>query len=188
MDIPWGPTSQPISISTERSSTPQARKPSPPILLITDHGASRGAPSRGPQGFLTNLLRGRAVYDAARNRGHFSLASWEILERYSNQLAEERLSARVPQQAWDRLDWHRQQGHRLVWSPPRLRPWPKRWPGCCPWTRCTVVDPRFARSALGFRTGLERASQKRKGAGRAGRRESKRSRSQRLLWLRKHAR
>lgn len=65
-------------------------------------------------GFLTNLLRGRAVYDAARNRGHFSLASWEVLERYSNQLAEERLRARVPQQAWDRLDWHRQQGHRLV--------------------------------------------------------------------------
>ena len=91
-----------------------SEKTSPLILLVTDHGASRGAPSRGPQVFWTNLLRGRAVYDAARNRGHFSLASWEVLERYSNQLAEERLRARVPQQAWDRLDWHRQQGHRLV--------------------------------------------------------------------------
>ena len=65
-------------------------------------------------GFLTNVLRGRAVYDAARNRGHFSLASWDVLERYSNRLAKERLASHVPQQAWDRLNWHRQQGHRLV--------------------------------------------------------------------------
>ena len=33
-------------------------------------------------GFLSNLLRGRAVYDAARNRGHFSLTSWEVLEHH----------------------------------------------------------------------------------------------------------
>jgi len=65
-------------------------------------------------GFLTNLLRGRAVYDAARNRGHFSLASWDVLERYSNRLAEDRLTACIPQQAWERLAWHREQGHRLV--------------------------------------------------------------------------
>ena len=30
-------------------------------------------------GFLGNLLRGRAFYDAARNRGHFSLASWQCI-------------------------------------------------------------------------------------------------------------
>jgi len=65
-------------------------------------------------GFLTNLLRGRAVYDAARNRGHLSLASWEVLERYSSQLAEHRLKASVPPQAWEKLAWHREQGHRLV--------------------------------------------------------------------------
>ena len=65
-------------------------------------------------GFLTNLLRGRAVYDAARNRGHLSLASWDVLERYSKQLAEHRLKACIPPQAWEKLAWHREQGHRLV--------------------------------------------------------------------------
>ena len=65
-------------------------------------------------GFLTNLLRRRSLYDAARNRGHFSLASWDVLEAYSNQLAEHRLKPCVPQQAWERLAWHREQGHRLV--------------------------------------------------------------------------
>ena len=65
-------------------------------------------------GFLTNLLRGRAVYDAARNRGHLSLASWNVLSAYSNHLAEDRLRQHIPQQAWDKLIWHREQGHRLV--------------------------------------------------------------------------
>ena len=65
-------------------------------------------------GFVTNLLRGRAVYDAARNRGHLSLASWDVLATYSETLAEEHLKQHIPQQAWDRLEWHRAQGHRLV--------------------------------------------------------------------------
>ena len=65
-------------------------------------------------GFLTNLLRGRAVYDAARNRGHLSLASWDVLSAYSDRLAEDRLKQHIPQQAWDKLTWHREQGHRLV--------------------------------------------------------------------------
>ena len=65
-------------------------------------------------GFVTNLLRGRAVYDAARNRGHLSLASWEVLTKYSEELAQHRLKQHIPQQAWDKLAWHREQGHRLV--------------------------------------------------------------------------
>ena len=65
-------------------------------------------------GFLSNLLRGRAVYDAARNRGHFSLASWEVLEHHSSHLAEERLKPCIPPEAWEKLAWHREQGHRLV--------------------------------------------------------------------------
>ena len=65
-------------------------------------------------GFVTNVLRGRAVYDAARNRGHFSLARWSTLEAMSQDLAERVLKPSVPQQAWDRLAWHREQGHRLV--------------------------------------------------------------------------
>ena len=44
-------------------------------------------------GFITNMIRGRAVYDAARNRGHLSLASWDVLERYSRLLASEKLKA-----------------------------------------------------------------------------------------------
>ncbi len=65
-------------------------------------------------GFVSNMLRGRAVYDAARNRGHLSLASWSVLERYSRHLALEKLKPSIPAQAWDQLAWHREQGHRLV--------------------------------------------------------------------------
>jgi HAD superfamily phosphoserine phosphatase-like hydrolase len=65
-------------------------------------------------GFITNMIRGRAFYDAARNRGHLSLASWEVLERYSRQLANEKLKAFIPPQAWEKLAWHREQGHRLI--------------------------------------------------------------------------
>ena len=54
------------------------------------------------------------MYDAARNRGHLSLASWEVLERYSTHLANERLKQSIPPQAWEKLAWHREQGHRLV--------------------------------------------------------------------------
>jgi putative phosphoserine phosphatase/1-acylglycerol-3-phosphate O-acyltransferase len=65
-------------------------------------------------GFLGNLLRGRAFYDAARNRGHFSLASWQVLEAYSSRLAIEKLAPRVSEEAKAKLAWHREQGHRLV--------------------------------------------------------------------------
>lgn len=65
-------------------------------------------------GFLTNLLRGRALYDAARNRGHLSLATWDVLTNYSEHLANHHLQQHIPQQAWDKLAWHRAQGHRLV--------------------------------------------------------------------------
>jgi putative phosphoserine phosphatase/1-acylglycerol-3-phosphate O-acyltransferase len=36
------------------------------------------------------------------------------LERYSKQLAQQRLKACIPPQAWEKLAWHREQGHRLV--------------------------------------------------------------------------
>tara|TARA_B100001093_G_scaffold519041_1_gene606156 strand:+ start:32406 stop:33095 length:690 start_codon:yes stop_codon:yes gene_type:complete len=65
-------------------------------------------------GLVTNLLRGRSLYDAARNRGHFSLASWDVLERYSTFLAGEKLAHKIPVEAKNQLEWHRQQGHRLV--------------------------------------------------------------------------
>ena len=65
-------------------------------------------------GLVGNLLRGRSMYDAARNRGHFSLASWAVLENYSTPIAENQLKQKIPQEAWDCLAWHRNQGHRLV--------------------------------------------------------------------------
>ena len=65
-------------------------------------------------GFLTNLLRGRSVYDAARNRGHLSLAKWDVLQVYSEHLAEHVLRPKISQRAWDQLKWHREQGHRLI--------------------------------------------------------------------------
>ena len=65
-------------------------------------------------GFIGNILRGRSVYDAARNRGHFALCNWEVLRNYSAELVETKLSKRVTLDAVERLDWHRQRGHRLV--------------------------------------------------------------------------
>ncbi len=65
-------------------------------------------------GFFTNLLRLRAPYDAARNRGHFSLTSWNVLEKLSKEIAEEKLVHRITPQAREKIEWHRAQGHRLV--------------------------------------------------------------------------
>ena len=65
-------------------------------------------------GFVGNLLRGRSVYDAARNRGHLAMSNWETLRRYSAELVETKLSKRVCLEALERLDWHKQQDHRLV--------------------------------------------------------------------------
>ena len=63
---------------------------------------------------LVNLLRGRAPYDALRNRGHFTGATWATLEALSDELAEQVLLGKVPQAALDRLAWHREQGHRCI--------------------------------------------------------------------------
>mgnify|MGYP005700033791 FL=1 len=65
-------------------------------------------------GFLFNILRLRAPYDAARNRGHFSLASWQVLDNLSQKIAKEKLASNITQQARDKVEWHRAQGHRLV--------------------------------------------------------------------------
>ena len=65
-------------------------------------------------GFIGNLLRARSVYDAARNRGHFALCNWETLRQLSSELVKSKLSDRVTKDALERLDWHREQGHRLV--------------------------------------------------------------------------
>jgi HAD superfamily hydrolase (TIGR01490 family) len=65
-------------------------------------------------GLLGNLLRGRSLYDAARNRGHFCLASWQILEKYSQHLVSNVLLEKVPKEALDCIAWHKQQGHRLI--------------------------------------------------------------------------
>lgn len=65
-------------------------------------------------GTVFGLLSGKSPYDALRNRGHLSLASWAILEKYSDEIAPTLLEPKVSQQAWEKIAWHRQQGHRLV--------------------------------------------------------------------------
>lgn len=65
-------------------------------------------------GTTFGLLTGKAPYDALRNRGHLSLASWRILEQYSDEIATSHLKPKISEAAWLQLDWHRQQGHRLV--------------------------------------------------------------------------
>ncbi len=73
-------------------------------------------------GFVGNLLRGRSVYDAARNRGHFALSRWETLQTLSKRLVDSKLAAKIPKEAHDRLDWHRDQGHRLVLVTATVKP------------------------------------------------------------------
>ena len=63
---------------------------------------------------IGNLIRGRTWYDSARNRGHFTLSSWNEIEKLSEELVESTLSKKVPQESFDRIDWHKQQGHRIV--------------------------------------------------------------------------
>ena len=65
-------------------------------------------------GTTFGLLTGKAPYDALRNRGHLSLASWKVLDQYSDELATSVLKAKISPGAWERLEWHRSQGHRLV--------------------------------------------------------------------------
>lgn len=65
-------------------------------------------------GTTFGLLTGKAPYDALRNRGHLSLASWEVLDQYSDEIATSVLKAKISPGAWERLEWHRSQGHRLV--------------------------------------------------------------------------
>ena len=65
-------------------------------------------------GTFGNLLRGRSFYDATRNRGHFSLTTWEILETLSREVIEQKLLQKITSEAKECLEWHRQQGHRLV--------------------------------------------------------------------------
>ena len=65
-------------------------------------------------GTLGNLLRGRSFYDATRNRGHFTLASWDVLESLSQDLIKNKLLNRITPEAKECLEWHRKQGHRLV--------------------------------------------------------------------------
>ncbi len=65
-------------------------------------------------GTAFGLLTGKAPYDALRNRGHLSLASWRLLEQYSEEIATTHLKPKISQGAWERLEWHRNRGHRLV--------------------------------------------------------------------------
>lgn len=65
-------------------------------------------------GTLGNLLRGRSIYDATRNRGHFSLSSWDTIESLSRDVTKKKLSYKVTDEAKKCLEWHRKQGHRLV--------------------------------------------------------------------------
>ncbi len=63
---------------------------------------------------IGSLITGNSVYDSARNRGHFTLCHWNTLEKLSTKLATEKLAAKIPVEARERLQWHREQGHRLI--------------------------------------------------------------------------
>ena len=61
-----------------------------------------------------SMLIGRGWYDSARNRGHFTMSSWQELETLAQQIVTNNLSKKVSKAAKDRLQWHREQGHRIV--------------------------------------------------------------------------
>ena len=73
-------------------------------------------------GFFGNLLRGRSVYDAARNRGHFAFCSWKILKSLSKELVDTKLGKRVSKEALERLEWHKSLRHRLVLVTATIKP------------------------------------------------------------------
>ena len=73
-------------------------------------------------GFIGNLLRGRSVYDAARNRGHFAFCNWKILKSLSKELVDTKLGKRVSKEALERLEWHKSLGHRLVLVTATIKP------------------------------------------------------------------
>lgn len=95
-----------LDASSEKSLTAYLLKKRPwRILITTPAWIIR---------FGIGLLSGKSVYDSARNRGHLSFASWQILKDYSNTLVKAKLAARISDEAKDRIEWHREQGHRLV--------------------------------------------------------------------------
>jgi len=64
--------------------------------------------------FIGSLLTGKSVYDSARNRGHLTMASWQMLDNISSELVEKKLAQRVSSEARQRISWHKEQGHRVV--------------------------------------------------------------------------
>ena len=90
-------------------------------------------------GFASNVLRGRAVYDAARNRGHFSLSSWKVLEKLAKEVAQKKLAHRITQEARDSIQWHKTKaiaGFGYCYNCANGRSnGGDSWYGCCVWLR-----------------------------------------------------
>ena len=63
---------------------------------------------------IGSLMIGRTWYDSARNRGHFTMSSWKELESLSQELVDNLLSKKVPAESIERIEWHKNQGHRVV--------------------------------------------------------------------------
>ena len=74
------------------------------------------------RGTVGGLLSGKGPYDAMRNRRYITGANWEVLEEISKELVEEKLRHQIPEEAIERLSWHRNQGHRVVIVSATLQP------------------------------------------------------------------
>ena len=98
------------------------------------------------------LLTGKAPYDALRNRGHLSLASWRLLEQYSEEIATTHLKPKISQGAWERLEWHRNQGHRLVLVTATVAPMAEAMARVLGMDEVMVVHQRLVLMAFWFRT------------------------------------
>ena len=79
----------------------------------------------------------KAPYDALRNRGHLSLASWNTLEQYSDEIATSILKPKISPGAWECLEASKSRtpfgfGHcdkKLMAEAMAA----SSWNGCCLW-------------------------------------------------------
>jgi len=79
-------------------------------------------PFRWLSGVLRSLLSGRAPYDAFRNRRYIHGMPWAEICAMSEKVVAEDLPDRVSDAARVRIEWHREQGHRIVLLSATLQP------------------------------------------------------------------
>ena len=90
-------------------------------------------------GAAIGLLTGKAPYDALRNRGHLSFASWRILEQYSEEIATSMLKSKYLKVLGSGSNGIANRDTVWFSSQQLLLRWRKRWHAFSTWMKCMVV-------------------------------------------------